>query len=276
MTSQLPAHFAFATLVPWRSPQRPCRLASPDSGSEGHWHTERIASLASECTSLLVPCTFETRYEKSMMKKLMEQLEPHRDLCVFLLQLLEVPRELSWECVQTVMARHDALLAVGADGVLLDPGDNPDELRQKLNIERSWFEATERRAHSMIVFDDDNFQRMLDYHHRLLWEAAPKALMPDFDPIDRNLVETANRVGDYELTNRFNTRSGTVLLAKRSESERVVLKVYDKSDRVSAADLECIHRELCFLRDMLRHAHIVRCCDMCEPSRTSSVSPGCT
>ncbi|CAK0816267.1 unnamed protein product [Prorocentrum cordatum] len=264
MTSQLPAHFAFATLVPWRSPQRPSRLASPDSGSEGHWDTERIASLASECTSLLVPCTFETRYEKSMMKTLMEQLEPHRDLCVFLLQLLEVPRELSREYVQTVMARHDALLAVGADGVLLDPGDNPDELRQKLDIERSWFEATERRAHSMIVFDDDNFQRMLDYHHKLLWEAVPKALMPDFDPIDRNLVETANRVGDYELTNRFNTRSGTVLLAKRSESERVVLKVYDKSDRVSAADLECIHRELCFLRDMLRHPHIVRCCNMCH------------
>ncbi|CAK0896734.1 unnamed protein product [Prorocentrum cordatum] len=262
MASQLPAHFAFATLAPWRSPQRPSRLAAPDSAPEGHWDAEVIASLASECNSLLVPCTFKTRYEKRVMKKLMEQLEPHGDFCVYVLQLLEVPGEMSREYVQAVMPRHDALLAVGANAVVLDPGDDPDRLRHKLDQERAWFEANAKRAHSMVVSNDEHFHRVLKYHHKLLWEAVPEALMPKFDPIDRNLVETRYRVGNYQLTNRFRARSGTVLLADRSESEKLVLKVYDKSICVSVEDLECIDRELRFLRDRLRHPHIVRCSSM--------------
>ncbi|CAK0789288.1 unnamed protein product [Prorocentrum cordatum] len=260
---QLPPDVAFATLVPWSSPQRPSRLATPDSAAQGRWDPEGIADLASECTSLLVPCTFETRYEKRLMKKLLEQLEPHRDICVYVLQLLEVAGQITREYVQTVMARHDALLAVGANAVLLDPTDNPDRLLQNLDQERAWFEANALRAKSMVDCNDDYFQSVLDHHHELLWESVPKALMRNFDPIDRNLVETANRVGDYKMTNRFSSRSGKdVLLAERSESEKVVLKVYNKWDHPSAGDLECIYRELRFLRDVLRHPHIARCTDM--------------
>eukprot|EP00959_Pyramimonas_sp_CCMP1952_P367788 7703736-Pyramimonas_sp.AAC.1 len=75
------------------------------------------------------------------MKKLLELLEPYEDCCVFLLQLLEVTGEMSREYVTTVMARHDALLAVGANAVVLDPSDNADHLRQILDQERAWFEA---------------------------------------------------------------------------------------------------------------------------------------
>ncbi|CAK0796399.1 unnamed protein product [Prorocentrum cordatum] len=265
MASQFPASYAFATLVPWSSPQRPSKLITPDSAHEGHWDSEEIASLTSECTSLLVPCTFETRYEKRVMNKLLEQLEPHRDMAVFMLQLLEVPGEMSREYVQTVMTRHDALLAIGANAVLLDPGDTPDGLLRSLDQEKAWFEANARRAKSMIDFNDEHFQSILDYHHELLWENVPKALMPKFDPIDPNLVETANRVGDYQMTNRFHARSGKdILLADGSGFEKVVLKVYDKSDHVSAGDLERIHRELRFLRDVLRHPHVVRCTRMCH------------
>ncbi|CAK0891407.1 unnamed protein product [Prorocentrum cordatum] len=264
MASQLPAHFAFATLVPWSSPQRPSKLATPDSAPGGHWDAEGIASLASECGSLLVPCTFETRYEKYMMKKLLEQLEPHGDLCVFVLQLLEVWGELSREYVQEVMARHDALVVLGANAVVLDPSDNSDRLLQTLDQEQAWLKVNAKRVNTMIDRDEDEFQRVLDYHHKLLWEDVPKALMSNFDPIDRNLVETANRVGDYHVTRLCgNARSGNyVLLASRSESEKVVLKIYDKSVHVIAADLHCIYRELRFLRDMLRHPHIIRCNNM--------------
>ncbi|CAK0882882.1 unnamed protein product [Prorocentrum cordatum] len=111
MASQLPAHFVFATLVPWSSPQRPSKLATLlDSAPGGHRDAQGIESLASECGSLLVPCTFETRYEKRMMKKLLKQLEPFSDFCAFVLQLREVPGEMSREYVQKVMAPHDALL----------------------------------------------------------------------------------------------------------------------------------------------------------------------
>jgi len=211
---------------------------------------------------LLVPCTFETRYEKRTMKKLLELLEPYESCCVFLLQLLEVTGEMSREYVTTVMARHDALLAVGANAVVLDPSDNADHLRQILDQERAWFEANAKRANSMVVCNDDYFQRVLEYHHELLWESVPKSLMPKFDPIDRNLVETANRVGDFQLTNRFKTRNGNVLLASKCQPDEAVIKVYDKSDHVSAGDLECIYREIRFLRDVLRHPNIVRCTHM--------------
>ncbi|CAK0864740.1 unnamed protein product [Prorocentrum cordatum] len=85
--------------------------------------------------------------------------------------------------------------------------------------------------------------------------------MPKFDPIDPNLVETPNSVGDYYVTNRFdNARGGNdVLLADRCESEKVVLKIYGKSDHVSAGNLKCIYCELRFLRDVLMHPHIVHC-----------------
>ncbi|CAK0815993.1 unnamed protein product [Prorocentrum cordatum] len=259
MASQLPEDFAFATLVPWGSPHKPGRLVAPDAAHEGHWDAMEIASLVSGCTHLLVPCTFETQYEKRMLKNLLRQIEPHNNFRVALLQLLEIPGNMNREYVEMLMARHDVLLPLGADMVILDPSDDPDGLCAELNLQWAWLEATARRAQCMVEGADEKAEAMLKYHHELLWESIPKVMTRGFPPVDHSLVETATRVGDLQLVRNLNPRNSNVFLARRSATEKVALKVYDKSNYVTAGDVENIYRELSFLRDVLRHPHIVQC-----------------
>ncbi|CAK0861784.1 unnamed protein product [Prorocentrum cordatum] len=260
MASQLPEDFTFATLVPWDSPHKPDRLITPDTAHAGHWDAREIASLVSGCSCLLVPCTLETKYEKRMIQSLLQQIEPNSDLCVALLQLLEIPGDMSKEYVEMVMARHDVLLTLGADVVILDPSDDQDRLYAELDQERTWLDANVQHAQCMIDESADaKLQAALEYHHELLWESMPKAMMHALPPVNHNLVETATSVGDYRLMHRLSTVSGNVIFARRSEVEEVVLKVYDKSDYVTAGDVENIDRELRILRGELRHPHIVQC-----------------
>ncbi|CAK0804981.1 unnamed protein product [Prorocentrum cordatum] len=260
MASQLPEGFAFATLVPWDSPHRPDRLVTPGAALAGHWDAGEIASLVSGCSSLLVPCTLETKYEKRMIQSLLKQIEPNSDLCVALLQLLEIPDGMNQEYVEVLMARHDVLLALGADVVILDPSDDQDRLRAELNQAETWLVENAQRAQCMVDEGADaKAQAVLEYHHELMWQSFPTAMMHAFPPINHNLVETATSVGDYLLMHRLSTVSGNVILARRSETEEVALKVYDKADYVTAWDVENINRELLFLRDELRHPHIVQC-----------------
>ncbi|CAK0808791.1 unnamed protein product [Prorocentrum cordatum] len=259
MASQLPEDFAFATLVPWDSPHRPDRLVTPGAAFAGHWDAGEIASLVSGCSSLLVPCTLETKYEKRMIQSLLKQIEPNSDLRVALLQLLEISDDTNQEYVEVLMARHDVLLALGADVVILDPSDDQDRLYAELNQARAWLVANAQRAQCMVEGANAKAQAVLEYHHELLWQSIPTATMHAFPPINHNLVETATSVGDYLLIHRLSTVSGNVILARRSETEEVVLKVYDKADYVTGWDVENIHHELLFLRDELRHPHIVQC-----------------
>ncbi|CAK0909946.1 unnamed protein product [Prorocentrum cordatum] len=163
------------------------------------------------------------------------------------------------EYVELLMIRHDVFLSMGADMVILDPSDDPDRLCAELNQQWAWLVSSGRRAQRMVESDDENAEAMLKYHHELLWESIPKALMSAFPPIDHSLVETATSVGDLQLVHHLNPRKGNVLLARRNATEKIALKVYDKSNYVTPWDVENIYRELRFLRDVLRHPHIVQC-----------------
>lgn len=256
---QMRDEFGFATLVPWESEQRqrPGNVISADS-SRRHWSAEEVTALVSRFSTLLVPCTFETQHERRVVRELLTQLQPRSDVSVLMLQLLEVPGEPSRHYVSTVMARHEALLSVGSQAVILEPDSDPVRLRHQLDQEREWFEANARRANSMISHDNEHLQSVVEHHHELLWESTPRALMPRFAPVDRDLVEQTNMVGGYTLVHRFRTVEGKVLQATKDDQEAVI-KVYDKSTYVSAGDLECIYREFRLLTNILAHPHIIRC-----------------
>merc|ERR1719215_1768258 len=70
--------------------------------------------------------------------------------------------------------------------------------------------------------------------------------------------ETEDRLGNYSLGARFQTRLGTVRKGIDEKNRNVGVKIIRKCDVFMAGDVESIYREFRFIAGFVRHPNIVR------------------
>jgi len=114
----------------------------------------------------------------------------------------------------------------------------------------------------------DELDKLEALHRRLLWEDVPRELMPHFRPVDKDLEETDESVGEYTFQQKMSTRNGMVYEAVDSKKDRkVVVKVTEKCDVVTPGEVEAINRELRFLTGFIRHPNIIPAVDFLHGPR---------
>jgi hypothetical protein len=266
MAPHLQSDMCFVMLMPWcASAPKPDNVINPDTENEAAWNEEEVQARMRQSQLLLVVCVFETKFEQALLKRLLDKLDENDEQHVFAVQLHEVPNETSSEYMQVLMARHDAILKFGVQAVIMNPAQDPVRLRRMIELESTWFQAQAARANQMLQEEgpsQDEMEALLKRHHGIMWEAVPKALMPLFPPVNKELLERKDMVGIYKLLSRYKAANADVLLGKNAENDQqVVVKAVDKSKRLMTVDLEQIYREFRFLSERLRHPHIIRLLD---------------
>jgi len=194
-----------------------------------------------------------------------------RNLCVFFAQLHPRGCTASEASLDGIMMRHDAMLASGVDGVFLNPECAALPLRQTIRQARSAWSLNAQRMLLMLEAEpppvsDEDMRSLKIRHNKLLWDSIPRALMPRFPLVDRNLVETGNAIDRYSLVRMLDTVQGTVLQAVDASQKTYAIKVIDKSSTNTPGALEGIYREFRFTIEILHHPNVVRCFEMLHSS----------
>lgn len=253
-------------LLPWTRGTAPSGILVPRS-VVGTFTDEEIHRATASRHTVLVPCTFEAPEEEVAAHRIVPLFTSCDHVCVFIVHLLPEGTVPSRQNSQLIMRRHDAMLATGVDDVFMDPDSEPSALRRTINLARATWELNVQRMQLMLDAEPDpvtpeSMRVLQTQHQRLLWESIPRVLMPHFAPLDRNLVETGDTVGNYRLSGRFETVSGTVLQAVDDRGSPAAIKVIDKVKVCTPGELEGLYREFRFLCELIKHPNITKCLGM--------------
>jgi len=256
-------------LRPWSSGETPPHgILAPPPGPDGLVDQEAVdQTLQQGWRTALVPCTFANPDEEAAAHRILPQFAEMQELCVVLAQLLPPGMQIEHETMELIMQRHDAMLAVGADDVLLDPECEPEALRQALALARSSWELNVQRVRLMLDAEPESVvptevEELQAQHDRLLWESIPRSMMPQFQPLNRNILESRTHVGKYHFIKKFDCTSGNAYLAMDDKYQSYAIKIIEKGNVTTPAELECIYREFRFLSEIIQHPNVVRCLDM--------------
>eukprot|EP00438_Fugacium_kawagutii_P000709 Skav220050 [mRNA] locus=scaffold2981:417162:423165:- [translate_table: standard] len=156
------------------------------------------------------------------------------------------------------MRRHTELLAAGVDDILFEHEWDLVTLKRAVNLSRTMWEMNVLRTRLMLNAEIDYDEE----HSDLLFQQIPDALMPEFRPVDRQIVETGNSVGNFRLISMLPCKKGTVLQAVDEDQQAVAIKVFNKSQVVDPGILESIYREYRFMGEVVRHPNITKCLEM--------------
>mmetsp|Transcript_6772 Transcript_6772/g.16965 ORF Transcript_6772/g.16965 Transcript_6772/m.16965 type:complete len:498 (-) Transcript_6772:130-1623(-) len=254
-------------LLPWTEGRPPESILVPRSVDNGTLSDEEILNATASRHTVLVPCTFEAPEEEVAAHRILPLFTSCEHVCVFIVHLLPEGLTPSRQNSELIMRRHDAMLATGVDDVFMDPDTEPQALRRTINLARATWELNVQRMQLMLDAEPDpvtpeSMRLLQTQHQRLLWESIPRVLMPHFAPLDRNLPETGQSVGNYRLLRRFETCSGTVLQAADNRNNSAAIKVIDKVKVCTPGELEGLYREFRFLCEIIKHPNITKCLGM--------------
>lgn len=256
------------TLLPWRG-QIPKGVLAPELESSDFLLPEaEIAKAVSQVNTVVIPCTLEMEEEHEQAKRIIPQFARCENLCIIAVLLL--PKEmtqLNMETNQVVLRRHGQLLQAGVDDVLFEPEWDLVSLKRAIHLSRSMWEVNVLRTRLMLNAEIDydvaeEASRCQEEHAELFFQQIPEALMPEFRPVDRQIIETGNSVGNFRLTCRLPCKKGTVLQASDEEQQAVAIKVFNKSQVMDPGMLEAIYREYRFMGEVVRHPNIAKCLEM--------------
>ncbi|CAK0814944.1 unnamed protein product, partial [Prorocentrum cordatum] len=261
--------FGFLTLVPWSSQEKPANVLATGE-NRGEVSSASIKWIVEQHEVVFIVSVYRTMREKRGALIVLDYLgTAHPDALVFLLQVPDrLDPELTRDYVNTLMARQDELYSFGATGVLMELENDPEGLQKRLSLKLIENDVIGQR---MRAYDNDlnpgeflttsECQFIEDDFRGLVWTTIPNLLMPGFPPENKSLLESGNRVGDFQRVRPYPNHQH-VLLAVNGQHENVVIKVHDKRSISDAKEVENIYKEFCFLTHTLDHPHIIRCVSM--------------
>jgi len=251
------------SLLPWRGATPPGGVLLPRT-EDGLLDTDEIAKATAPQHIVLVPCMLATADEELAASRIMPQLVSDDKTCVIMVQVLPPGMEPCREWNDLIMSRHKAMLAFGADDVILNP--SMASLSAAVDMCHATWTLNMERIHAVLEMEGnvtaDEVKASEHDYSRLLWECIPRALMPHFSPVNVNAIETAHTVQKYRVASHIDTIKGTVLTAVDELNTPYVVKVTDKSTNQAPSDVECVYRERRLLSHILSHPNIARCLDM--------------
>merc|ERR1719469_387467 len=175
------------TLLPWSgaSGPKPDNVVCPTQvGSAAALDPAQIDAILARQALLVVPCTFDPPEEEAAWR-LLPRFTQDNECCVFLAHLLSPELQPGRTENELIMKRHEAMLATGADDVLMNPKPEPDALRRTIFLARSVWQLNVRRMQLMLEAEaepvsKEEMRQLESQHRRLLWDSIPRALMPNF------------------------------------------------------------------------------------------------
>lgn len=259
---------AVATLLPWSVGHAPKGVLAPELESSDFLIPEAdIAKAVANVNTVLIPCTLEMEEEHEQAKRIVPQFARWDNVCIIGILLLPKLTQLNRETNQIVMRRHNELLAAGVDDILFEHEWDLATLKRAVNLSRAMWEMNVLRTRLMLNAEIDydvaeEAVRCQEEHADLLFQQIPDALMPEFRPVDRHIIETGNSVGNFRLISMLPCKKGTVLQAVDEDQQAVAIKVFNKSQVVDPGVLESIYREYRFMGEVVRHPNITKCIEM--------------
>lgn len=237
----------------------------------------------------VVPTTFESREEREAIRRLLPTLLEAAPNAALMLLLAPPGDEPEAEgALERLAARHEAMLALGCEHVVVNPSREPELLRAALGTARLVAELHGRRVQLALEMEPaepgpHEVRVLEEARQRLLWVDIVRELLNRMPAIDPQLQETEQSVGRYRFVRRLESRSQAVYEAEvaaassaasasSSSSEVVrrtghcVLKVIEKQEVASPAEAECIYREFILTSATLQHPNITRCLEMLHSS----------
>jgi len=118
----------------------------------------------------------------------------------------------------------------------------------------------ERLAAEPQCMEPELWEALQQQHKHLIWTEIPKEKMNFFPKEDPDLLEGEHEVGDYNYTHMCETASRSVMHAvSKSTGIKYAIKITNKQNVLTPADLESIYREMRFLTILVHpnitHAH---------------------
>lgn len=272
LKDELAGECVIVLLQPWKGggggsgSEVPCHVHVPGpSGQHDQACIDAILKAGKDSKSILVPTMFNTPEDRNAATSLIAQL-PSEDVCAVAAVLLEPGAELTRAQSKTLLGRHDELVALGFDDVILNPDtSDPASMKRIMRHCRVSVEMMRRRTQQRLdaepAIDDMQLKALRHRRDKILLEDIPKTLMPKFPVQDPNLRESQQLIGDYRILRRLPLKGGIFVLAEANEGEGecVMIKAIDKSAVADAHDLEGIYREQRFLSDLVKHPYIAEC-----------------
>mmetsp|Transcript_146538 Transcript_146538/g.255679 ORF Transcript_146538/g.255679 Transcript_146538/m.255679 type:complete len:355 (+) Transcript_146538:63-1127(+) len=260
------------SFLPWTADSKYCvdahQALVPKSGSD-KLDEHEVKRFMKSKTNVVCACTFDDVSEEAAADRILAQFANFPTCCVLIVHLLPANVTPSRDNLETLMQRHEKMVATGVDDVLMNPDvDDPEALCALLR--KSWLacELNARRMQMMLdssteVVSEEDLDALQEQHRHLLWDSIPRALMPQLSPINKSILETDTCIGQYTFGERLPTVQGNVIQAVDASkgSRPVVLKVIEKSQIFTPGELEGIYRELRFLTEVLRHPNVTHCVD---------------
>lgn len=259
-------HTLAAVFLPWTDGAAPAGVICPAS-REGGVDAQRFEAMVQGKNSVVIGCTFKYQEERSAAERITEQLLKAQGKCVLAAHLLP-PGENHYERsnYENLMQVHQAISRLGVDDVLLDPEWEPARLELRIRLAQHSWSINQERLQSMLAEEpqppsQEEVEALEATQRQLLWEDIPRELMPHFKPVQQDLQETDNRVGDYSLTEQIETQTGIVWEGKDKQNRKVAIKIILKDTVFTPGEVEGIYREFRFLAGFTRHPNIVRAVD---------------
>ncbi|CAE7028784.1 CIPK7 [Symbiodinium sp. CCMP2592] len=253
---------AFGSLV------RCSRLLRPDA-ADGLLNDRDLTQALLRADNVLIPCTLEYQEEMVQAKRIVAQIQRRSaQVCVIAVLLMPKPVLLNRETNEVLVRRHSELLSTGVDDVLyFELLRDVAALKRAINLSRAMWKTNMLRAKLMlnVEVDFDSAEEAAQVqveHSSLLWEQIPKTLMPEFRPVNEQILETTNMVGHFRLITRLPSRKGMVLQAVDADQKAVAIKIFEKSQTQDPGLLESIYREFRLTGEVVRHPNIAKCLDM--------------
>jgi len=267
-----------ATLLAWSHSKVPTGVLTPECFeselSDGLLNERALTQALLRVENVLIPCILEYQEELIQAKRIVAQIQRRSSqVCVIAVLLLPKPVLLTRDTNEVLLRRHSELLASGVDDVIFEPQRDVAVLKRAINLTRAMWQTNMLRAKLMLNVEVDfdcaeEASQVQAEHAALLWEQIPKTLMPEFRPVNDQILETTNTVGNFRLISRLPSHTGTVLQAVDVYQKAIAIKVVEKSQTQDPGLLESIYREFRFMGEVVRHPNIAKCLDMLHsPSR---------
>jgi len=261
------------TLLSWSQSKVPSGILTPEGSgpdaADGLLNDRDLIQALLRADNVLIPCTLEYQEEMVQAKRIVAQIQRRSaQVCVIAVLLMPKPVLLNRETNEVLIRRHSELLSTGVDDVLyFELLRDVAALKRAINLSRAMWKTNMLRAKLMlnVEVDFDSAEEAAQVqveHSSLLWEQIPKTLMPEFRPVNEQILETTNMVGHFRLITRLPSRKGMVLQAVDADQKAVAIKIFEKSQTQDPGLLESIYREFRLTGEVVRHPNIAKCLDM--------------
>jgi len=269
--------YVLAVLLPWTRLPVPAGVLAPMRHPQDglKYSQDCLTQLATKNPrTLLVPCTFDSEAEEESAKTLLPQLMERGnddDVCVFLIYLFQHELENNDGAgINLVLERHNKMIQLHPDDVIVNPKPEPQALRQTIRLARLNWSLNLRRIQLFLEdepepVDPELLNQLQKNYRRLLWESIPRNLMRNFAAMDKTVTETGRAVGTYRFLRKLKAVEGTMVQAANEVDQRrglFAIKVIDKARVYLFSQLEGIYREYGFLSNKIEHPNIAKCVQM--------------